>query len=561
MGAMAVPVSAADALEKMQVLVGYLADVDAASLPAEVLGQLLREMAQADSVWAVAWATYLAAFDAKDGHVGDGHRTTGSWLFHVVRVTRAQVARYKALQGLARHHQPLLAGLRAKVLKPSMAVQLAQWTMAIPAEFRGQAEEILVAAARAGASMRSLAQICAEIRSRTAPPDPDGKKDPSLDRALSLETTFDGAGVLRADLTPECTAMVQAVLDALAAPNGAGDLRTRPQRYHDALAEAMKRLLASDLLPKRTGQPVKALAHVTFADLCRLDGDGVLQRAWIGEYRARWAAQRAAASVSTGDGGAWLEGEAARRVACDAMIIPVVEGDLDPGAVEVLIDLCVQYDRIRNQAPDRTDDADGPATADRQAPSSTGADGQAAADNGTDAPDSTDARGAVGPAGPGDGATAPAEQAGRTAQVLAMLEHQILATVLQIVSGPGGVASFLRRNLLGKGLNGPSLPLDVGQTDDIPVHLRRLVALRDQTCQFPGGCDQPASGCEPHHVVHRADGGRTSLAGLKNYCWWHHHVVLHQMGWKLTVHPDGTSQVQSPGGKIIRSHGPPPDPG
>ncbi len=44
-----------------------------------------------------------------------------------------------------------------------------------------------------------------------------------------------------------------------------------------------------------------------------------------------------------------------------------------------------------------------------------------------------------------------------------MLEHQILATVLQIVPGPGGVASFLRRNLMGKGLNGPSLPLDVGQ--------------------------------------------------------------------------------------------------
>jgi HNH endonuclease len=57
------------------------------------------------------------------------------------------------------------------------------------------------------------------------------------------------------------------------------------------------------------------------------------------------------------------------------------------------------------------------------------------------------------------------------------------------------------------------------QSDDIPVHLRRLVALRDQHCQFPGGCDQPASGCEAHHVVHRADGGRTSLDNLKNYCW------------------------------------------
>jgi len=61
-------------------------------------------------------------------------------------------------------------------------------------------------------------------------------------------------------------------------------------------------------------------------------------------------------------------------------------------------------------------------------------------------------------------------------------------------------------------------------------------------------------------VVHRQDGGHTSLAGLKNYCWWHHHVVLHEMGWQLTVHPDGTSEVKSPGGKIIRSHSPPPGP-
>ena len=62
-------------------------------------------------------------------------------------------------------------------------------------------------------------------------------------------------------------------------------------------------------------------------------------------------------------------------------------------------------------------------------------------------------------------------------------------------------------------------------------------------------------------MVHRADGGRTSLTNLKDYCWWHHHVVLHQLGWTLTAHADGTSQVTSPTGKIIRSHGPPPRPG
>ena len=60
----------------------------------------------------------------------------------------------------------------------SVALQLAKWTTDIPAEFRGQAEEILVAAARAGADLRALAAICAEIRARTAPPDPDVRPGP-----------------------------------------------------------------------------------------------------------------------------------------------------------------------------------------------------------------------------------------------------------------------------------------------------------------------------------------------------------------------------------------------
>ena len=533
MGTMAVPASAAEALKMLQTSIGYLADIEAASMPAEALALCVREMEQADAVGAVAWARLLAALDAKDGHLADGQRTLRAWLINVVRVTRGQAGQYKAMQSLTRDHEPLLAGLRQHAVTKSVALQLAKWTRMIPAEFRAEAEEILVTAARAGANLRALAQICAEIRSRTAPPDPDD--DPALDRALFLDTTFDGAGVIRGDLTPECAAMVQAVLDALSAPDGSGDIRTRPQRYHDALAEAMKRLLASNLLPQRAGQPVKALVHMSFADLCQLDADSTLQEAWITGYRARWAAHRAAASVSTGDGGAWLEGDAARKVACDAMLVPVVTGDLDPGAVEELIGLCVRYDRIRGHG---AGPVDGTGSADPR----------------------TGAVVPVVPAGSGQGITL-AEQDDRTAQLLSMLEHQILAVILRVVSGPGGVASFLRRNLMGKGLNGPSLPLDVGQTDDIPVHLRRLVALRDQTCQFPGGCDQPASGCEPHHVVHREDGGRTSLTNLKDYCHWHHHVVLHQMGWQLTVHPDGTSQIRSPGGKIIRSHSPPPAPG
>ena len=373
---------------------------------------------------------------------------------------------------------------------------------------------------------------------------------------MSLDTTFEGAGVIRGDLTPGCAAMVQAVLDALSAPQGGGDLRTRPQRYHDALAEAMRRLLASDLLPRRAGQPVKALVHIYFAELRDRDQDAILQDKWIAEYRARWAAHRAAASVSTGDGGAWLDGDAAREVAVDAMIIPVVTGDIDPGAVEDLIALCVQLPPAPHPARTRRPRRPWP----RGRPRPHRRPGPAGTQDRTASQDAPDASAAV-PAGLTSSTARHAEHAAAVTDALAEMEQQILRTILQVVSGPGGAASFLRRHLLGKPLAGPSLPLDVGQTDDIPLHLRRLVALRDQHCQYPGGCDQPASGCEPHHVTHRADGGRTSLTNLKDYCWWHHHVVLHELGWTLTVHPDGTSQVQSPDGKTIRSHSPPPRPG
>src|ERR1700691_2140531 len=355
-----VPADMGEAFVMLESLMGFLADAAPADLPVAVMAEALRSLERADAVKAVARARFLAVFSAQDGAVSDGQRSTRAWLVRTTRVTRGQAAEYQATEALAQDHQVLLAGLREGwVVTKSVALRLAKWTRPIPAEYRDEAEGILITAARAGADLRSLAAICAEIRARTAEPDPGTDH---LDRGASLDTTLDGAGVVRGDLTPECAAMVQAVLDALSAPSGGGDLRTRPQRYHDALGEAMRRLLASDLLPKRAGQPVKALVHMYFAELRELDEDSALQDKWIAEYRARWAGHRAAASVSTGDGGAWLEGDAAREVVCDAMIIPVVTGDIDPAAVEELIALCVAYHQLRTQGTAAPDPAEPPAS-------------------------------------------------------------------------------------------------------------------------------------------------------------------------------------------------------
>jgi hypothetical protein len=190
----------------------FLAAEDAAALPGQAVADRLRMMERDDAIEAAVRARLLEVFDSQDGHLADGQRSTRTWLVHSLRVTRGQAGEYRAVQALARGHRVLHAALaEGWVLTTSEALQLARWTRAIPEEYRAGAEELLVAAARAGVDLRGLAAICAEIRARTAERDPDDDNDTHLDRGVSLDTTFDGAGVVHGDLTAECTAMVQAV--------------------------------------------------------------------------------------------------------------------------------------------------------------------------------------------------------------------------------------------------------------------------------------------------------------------------------------------------------------
>ena len=82
-----------------------------------------------------------------------------------------------------------------------------------------------VAAAAAGMDPRDRAASAAEFQARSRPdaPDDDGLGPVFEDPAVRLGTKFDGAGVLAGDLTPEWTAVVTAVLDALSAPGAEDD--------------------------------------------------------------------------------------------------------------------------------------------------------------------------------------------------------------------------------------------------------------------------------------------------------------------------------------------------
>jgi Domain of unknown function (DUF222) len=491
------PACAREALDMVRAGLGYLAAADAAQLPAATQAECLREFEQTDAVATAARASFLAAFTAGQGYSADAAYSAVSWLMHRTGITRGAAVGHTAWAKRVATHPRVVAALAAGQISESAGRLICLWTGRLPEEFRDESDELLLAAAASGLGLEELASLAAEmyVRARGELPDQDPERD-FADRGLKLATTFGGAGVVHGDLTPECAASVAAVLDALSAPAGKEDDRTRDQRYHDALAEAMRRLVAANLLPERAGQPVKTWVHISLADLLRLDGDSALQEQWTARVRARWAAYRAAASESGSNDGAWLGGDAATAIACDAAMAPVVTGDINMDALEDLVRLCVELD-----------------------------------------------------AGRRDGARDAA---------WAALEQAVIGKAVDLLSGPGGLASFLRRRQLGVRLGGPSLPLDIGYAETIPAGIRNAVVLRDRHCQWAGGCNQPAGACEVHHTKHKADGGETSVKDCVLLCPFHHQVVIHRWGWTLVLNPDGTTTAWNPNKtKVLHSHGPP----
>jgi hypothetical protein len=536
--------SATDALEVVRAGLRFLATTDATAMTAAERGSCLRGLEKADAAVTAARTSMLGAFTAMQDYVDDGDYSPRAWLTHQTQVTRGVAADHTAWLKRSADHRTVQAALAAEAISTSYAREICRWTSKLPDDARAAADEILLAAAAAGLELEDLAGLAAEMyeKSRQDKPDDDGDDNEDGeagggfgDRAVRLATTLGGAGVIHGDLTPECAEFVQTVLGALSAPAGADDDRTHEQRYHDALQEAMRRLLAAGLLPERSGQPVRVWAHINLADLMLLEGSSALLAEWTGNLRARWAGHRAAAAEAGGHQGLWLDGDAAGAIACDAAVTPVVTGDVNPDALDDLVRLCVQLDRLRRHGTP-PDAAAGPGR--------TGGAGSGTGD-GSDG------------SGPDSSAQdVPAAFGGTLSREA--LEQAIIGKAVELLSGPGGLASFLRRKLLEDRLTGPSLPLDIGYSDTVPAGIRNAVRLRGGHCEWAGGCSQPASGCQVHHTKHKASGGKTSLKSCVLLCHYHHQVMIHRLGWTLVVNPDGTTTAWNKDKtKVLHSHGPP----
>jgi hypothetical protein len=239
------PASTAEAMDMVLTGLSHLATVDPTAMAAQAQAECLQALEQGDAISTAARARILAAFTAGQGYSDDADYSPTSWLIHRACITKGAARRHLGWARRAVTHPQVVAALaEGTVLSESMAGLVCGWTDKLPEFCRDAADEILVGAARAGARQEDLAGLAAEIYARSLS---DSGNDNDLmpnfeDRRVRVETTFGGAGVIGGDITPECAAVVTAVLEALSAPAGAEDTRTKDQRYHDALHDAMRPL-------------------------------------------------------------------------------------------------------------------------------------------------------------------------------------------------------------------------------------------------------------------------------------------------------------------------------
>ena len=283
--------SAADALSAVSAGLAWLGDADVTQLTGDEQAGCLHALGRAESQALAARSRALAAFDSSRGFEADGAGSSRSWLRARTRVTGQAAAASVAWMRRLAAHPETAAALAAGEISPSWARQVCGWTQDLPGEVRADAEQVLLAAARGVADLGDLAGLAEEIHRRTAGPDSDPTATGSRSGACGWMSTTRATGSWPANLSQRCTAALRAVFESLAGKTGPEDTRTLDQRRHDALEEALERLLAARLVPGRAGQPSVIQLNMDLGQLLGLDGAGAGGRG-LGRVRRDRAAGR-----------------------------------------------------------------------------------------------------------------------------------------------------------------------------------------------------------------------------------------------------------------------------
>lgn len=237
--------------------------------------------------------------------------STRAWLVEDQRMCGGEAGRYKRLAASLPFHPLTQAAMDAAEISMDHAAAILTALSSLPIEMRATVEPHLVERAKGYPPEEIGGFIDQLLEALGLDKASDVRRERRFtERGLDLTPTMDGHRAVGGSLTPEVAERLDKALAIAAQRAGADDDRTLRQRQHDALGEIADAYLAQTTNPSFTGAPRTVIVTI---DLETLEN----------QLREKWL---------TLPSGAQISAETARRLACDAELIPVVLG----GASELL---------------------------------------------------------------------------------------------------------------------------------------------------------------------------------------------------------------------------------
>jgi Domain of unknown function (DUF222) len=288
--------------------------------------ELLHELRELESRMRRDYAAavgLIAELELRNAHTECGYPSLTELLRDVLRIS-PRAAKRRISHAHAVTEVPLVSGGTVPAPLPATAQALHAGTLSpehvevitktltrmpphVPPAAIAEAEQTMVTAA-ASMDAHTLTKLGTRVRATLdqdgTPPDERTLAEPVNE--LHLSTRANGRTALRGELEPEASALLRTLLSPLAKPRPSSvdgpDQRTPAERYGDALVEVLHLAASSAELPVEAGEKPHLLVTVPLQTLREGVGTALLE------------------------GAGALDASSARRLACDATIIPAVLG-------------------------------------------------------------------------------------------------------------------------------------------------------------------------------------------------------------------------------------------
>ena len=235
-------------------------------------------------------------------------RSLKRWLVEEQRLTEAEAGRLARLVRQLPDHPATEAAFDAGDIGPAHAAAILTALHALPAEIRDTVEPHLIERAREFPPEEIAGYVDELLQALGIDTDGDHRREHRhATRGVDVAKTLHGTRSISGTLTPEVGERFETALALAAHKTSPEDHRTPRQRRHDALGVIADAFLAQSA-PSFTGAPRTVIVTL---DLDTLEGR--LREAWLG-------------TPPMLSGTAPISPDTARRLACDAELIPVVLG-------------------------------------------------------------------------------------------------------------------------------------------------------------------------------------------------------------------------------------------